>query len=369
MACTFEWRYLISSFEPEMKILTLPGLIDIHVHLRDPGETYKEDFLTGTRAALAGGMTTVFDMPNNIRPVFSKDALDEKICIAEKKAVCDWGLYFGTDGKNISEFEKVIGDVVGLKIYLTETTGKYFIEDPSLLRAIFSAWPESKPIVIHAEGEKIDLALSLGSQYKKRIHITHIANQEMLEKILEFRKKGQSVTCDVTPHHLFLNTENSSMKSVKPHLGSLKDNEFFWQHLGDIECIASDHAPHTKKEKAQRDPPSGFPGLETMLPLLLTAVREKRMTIEDIIRMTHTNPMKLFGMNQSDDTYTEIDTEQEYSIGSSGYYSKSAWSPFEGKKGIGVVKKVFLRGRLVFSEGKILALPGCGKTVSSLPVG
>src|SRR3990170_1233884 len=104
-----------------MKITRLPGLIDIHVHLRDPGETHKEDFVSGTLAALAGGITTVFDMPNNIEPVFSEKALDQKIKIAKSKAVCDWGLYFGSTGDNIDEFEKVIDKVIGLKIYLSQT--------------------------------------------------------------------------------------------------------------------------------------------------------------------------------------------------------------------------------------------------------
>src|SRR3989344_6887294 len=115
-------------------LLRLPGLIDIHVHLRDPGQTHKEDFYTGSCAALAGGVTTVFDMPNNRSPIFSQQALTNKETIASQKAVCDWGLYFGSDGKNVRDFQKVKDRVVGLKLYLSLTTGKYLIEDNNLVK-------------------------------------------------------------------------------------------------------------------------------------------------------------------------------------------------------------------------------------------
>ena len=118
------------------KLLRLPGLIDIHVHFRDPGQTYKEDFYTGTCSALAGGVTVVFDMPNNIRSIFTQEDLQEKVNIAQKKAVCDWGLYFGTDGKNIDEFDKVRDLVAGLKIYLEETTGGLIVENKNLVEKI-----------------------------------------------------------------------------------------------------------------------------------------------------------------------------------------------------------------------------------------
>ncbi|MCL5797625.1 MAG: amidohydrolase family protein, partial [Patescibacteria group bacterium] len=124
------------------KILRLPGFIDIHVHLRDPGQTNKEDFYTGTCAAIAGGVTSVFDMPNNLEPIFSIEALEKKEREAREKAVCDYGLYFGTDGKNTELFEKVARRVVGLKLYLSLTTGKYVVGNPDLVSLIFKKWPK-----------------------------------------------------------------------------------------------------------------------------------------------------------------------------------------------------------------------------------
>lgn len=347
--------------------MILPGLIDIHVHLRDPGETHKEDFYTGTCAALAGGVTAVFDMPNNSNPIFSQKALYEKIHIAKGKAVCDWGLYFGTDGKNTQEFEQIFDKVVGLKVYLTESTGKYFIEDPHLLDTVFAAWPNRKPIVVHAEREKVDQALDLGEKHKQRVHITHVAHQEMLEKIIDARKSGLDVTCDVTPHHLFLTREyvekNSGLGRVKPALASQKDVDFLWDHIADIDCIATDHAPHTKEEKLSESPPSGFPGLETMLPLLLTAVREGRLSLDDVIRLTNTNPQKIFGISQGKDTYIEVDADEKDTIENADLKTKCGWSPFSGWEVQGRVKNVFIRGQKVFSEGKVLGKSGFGEHV------
>ncbi|MBI2616969.1 amidohydrolase family protein [Candidatus Gottesmanbacteria bacterium] len=347
------------------RILSLPGLIDIHVHLRDPGQTHKEDFFTGTCAALAGGVTTVFDMPNNVVPIFTKVALEEKMEIARQKAVCDWGLYFGTDGKNTHEFQYVANKVAGLKVYLTSTTGNYFVEDVHLLKNIFATWPKIKPIVVHAEGEKINLACKLALRFKKKIHVTHIATREALENVLLGRKKGLDVTCDVTPHHLFLTDayakKYQNLATVKPPLGSQKDVDYLWDHLSDIDCIATDHAPHTQEEKKSKNSPFGMPGLEIMLPLLMTAVYEKRLYIEDIIRMTNTNPRRIFGIGQDPNTYTEIDSEEDYTIGESSYFTKCGWSPFEGKRVFGKVKNVFIAGRKVYSEGTVLVSAGFGK--------
>ena len=168
-----------------MKIIRLPGLIDIHVHLRDPGQIHKEDFYSGTKAALAGGVTTVFDMPNNFVPILNSDLMDEKSEIARQKAVCDWGLYFGTNGYNTKEFEKVANKVVGLKVYLNITTGYLKIEDEDLVDKIFKRWPKEKIIVFHAEGKSIDLPIKLSQEYGNKIHITHVSCEEDLKKIYD----------------------------------------------------------------------------------------------------------------------------------------------------------------------------------------
>lgn len=346
--------------------LKLPGLIDIHVHLREPYETHKEDFYSGTLAALAGGVTTVFDMPTRTLHMLSEKELNTKIQLAQIKAVCDWGLYFGTDGKNIGEFEKVAGKVVGLKIYLNITTGHTLLSE-NLLDNVFKSWPKTKVIVIHTEDIKIDTVINLSEKYGNKIHITHCNTRSLLQKILRARKKGLTITCDVTPHHLFLNEEMiKSMKGfgmVKPPIASEEDRKYLWDHLQDIDCIATDHAPHTTEEKKSNSPPSGMPGLETILPLLITSVKEEKLKIDDIIRLTNTNPQKIFGFTQSLDTYVEVDIDEKYTIENKRLKTKCGWSPFAGKEVYGRIQKVFIRGEKVFEKGKILVKPGSGRNI------
>ncbi|MFH1781989.1 MAG: amidohydrolase family protein [Patescibacteria group bacterium] len=350
--------------------LKIPGLIDIHVHLRDPGQTYKEDFSTGTSAALAGGITALFDMPNNPEPIFSSKKLEEKKQIARSKAVCDWGLYFGSDGNNTEEFNKASEKTVGLKIYLNATTGKYNIRDGKLIEKIFQKWPKTKVIVVHAEGDKIDLAINLCRIYNSQIHITHISRKEDLEKILAAKKQKLNITCDITPHHLFLTKEDlialKGYGQVKPPLPTREDQTFLWENIAGIDCIASDHAPHTIAEKESQNPPFGIPGLETMLPLLMIAVRDGRLTIDDIIRLTNINPQKIFNFRQSDNTCIEIDTGNKYVIDNNNLKTKCAWSPFAGWEVYGKVKRVFIRGVKVFEDGEVLTRPGFGQDVTGL---
>lgn len=349
------------------KLIRFPGLIDIHVHLRDPGQTHKEDFYTGTCAALAGGVTTVFDMPNNIEPIFSYEKLIGKLKIVSQKAVCDFGLYFGTDGRNTDEFSKVQKLVVGLKIYLNLTTGKYLVDDARQVEKVFQAWPKDKVIVVHAEGEKIDLAIDLCRKYKNKVHITHISTKKDLDKTTYAKAEKLNLTCDVSVNHLFLTQKDlpylNGFGVVKPPISSQENVDYLWNNLKYIDCIATDHAPHTKNEKKMYDPPTGTPGLETMLPLLLTSVRKNMISIDNLIRLTNTNPQKIFGFKQEKNTYLEVDLNEEYKIENNNLKTKCAWSPFQGWKVKGKVKNVFIRGTKVFSEGKILVRSGYGKNI------
>lgn len=349
------------------KLVRFPGLIDIHVHLRDPGQTHKEDFFTGTKAALAGGVTTVFDMPNNNDPILTEKLLSEKNEIAKQKALCDYGLYFGTDGKNINEFEKVANEVIGLKIYLNMTTGGLLIGDVWLIDKIFKYWPKNKIIVVHAENEMIDFALDLCRKHGNRLHVTHISKRNDLEKIIDVKRLNLPVTCDVTPHHLFLTDKDgkylNGLVQVKPELQSQSDVDYLWDNLSKIDCIASDHAPHTSEEKKAFDPPSGLPGLDTMLPLLYTAVRQKRLSITDLIRLTNTNPQKIFGYKQDKNTFVELDPKEEYQIENKNLLTKCGWSPFEGWNVYGKVKRVYIRGQNVYEEGKVLVDRGFGRNI------
>jgi len=349
-----------------MNIIRFPGLIDIHVHLRDPGATHKEDFYSGTCAALAGGVTTVFDMPNKGYDVINQQELENKIGIATQKAVCDWGLYLGTDGKNTGTFEDLADKVVGLKIYLTSTTGHVLLPE-ELLPQVFEKWPKTKVIVCHIECEKTDLVLDLAAKYKNKIHVTHVSTKKQLEEIMDAKKDNLNISCDVTPHHLFLTEDDiSGLKGfgmVKPPLSTKTDADFLWSHLKKIDCIVTDHAPHTMEEKISDNPPTGLPGLETMLPLLLTAFHQGAISIEDIIRLTNTNPQKIFGYKQDDGSYVEVDMDEEWMVKNEDLKTKCGWSQFNGWKMKGRVRRVFIRGTKAFEDGKILVDQGFGKNI------
>lgn len=368
--------------------LILPGLIDPHVHLRDPGQTDKEDFYTGTCAALNGGFTTICDMPNNKVPITTLEALDEKIKIAKEKIVCDVGFHFGSLGDNLKEFKKVNppagGKVLGLKLYLNETTGNFLI-DKHLLKSVFTAWQKISnttslhsakvkteiPILLHAEDEMLDVIINLTKKFGNKVHVCHISTASDLEQIIRAKEKGLKITCGVTPHHLFLTEKDvkrlSSFGKMKPSLHSKKDQDFLWRNLKFIDVVESDHAPHTIEEKGRETAPFGVPGLETTLPLLLTAVSEKRLTIDNIIRLCHTSPAKIFGIKQFDDSNhrsrIEVDLSKEYTIENRNLFTKCKWSPFNGFKVKGRVKKVWIRNKKVFENGKILAKPGAGQII------
>ncbi len=344
-------------------MLTLPGLIDPHVHLRDPGQTQKEDFYTGTQAALAGGFTTILDMPNNAVPITTLELLTAKEEIAKNKIVCDLGFYFGSLGNNLAEFKKVQNNVFGLKLFLNQTTGNLTIT-PDTFKKICSSWPNTLPILIHAEEDILEETISIAHSLNQRLHVCHIRAQE-LQIIIKAKEKGFQVTCGVTPHHLFLTEKNietlGAYGNIKPPLKSQKDVAFLWKNIVKIDLVESDHSPHTKEEKKSANPPFGFPGLETTLPLLLTAVHQKKLTIPDIKRLCHDNPAKIFGIQTDPQTYIEIDENEEWTIKNENLKTKSGWSPFNGWKVKGKVKKVVIRGTTVFEKEKILAKPGFGK--------
>jgi len=257
----------------------------------------------------------------------------------------------------------VENQVFGLKVYMNDTTGNLLIENLSKLQQIFQKWPREKPIIVHAEGKKLLTAISLARQYNKRLHVAHVATKEDIEIISDAKNEGLLLTCEVTPHHLFL-TDNDfkslgPFAMMKPSLGTEKDRLALWKYLkmGVVDIISSDHAPHTKEEKNSVNPPFGVPGLESTLPLLLTTVAENKLSLDDLVRLTSTNPRKIFGLKRIQDTYTEIDLKESYVISANNLHTKCAWSPFEGKRVVGKVVKVVIKNEIVFDGENIIGKP------------
>lgn len=344
-----------------MSSLTLPGLIDPHVHLREPGAEHKEDFLTGSRSALRGGFTFVLDMPNNPIPTLTVDALLQKIHLAEK-AVIDIGFHFGTNGTNLAEFEKVWHHprVFGLKVYCNHTTGELLVHDEAVLKNIFSAWRSEKPILVHAEGEQLAMSIRLAQQSGRRLHVCHISQASEVAMVRAAKADGQHISAGVTPHHLFLTDQDrerlGSHAIMKPPLGTTEDQDALWEGLrdGTIDLVESDHAPHTREEKMKDPAPFGVPGLETTLFLMLRAVREGRIAETHLSTLLFENAKNIFNIPAQEDTYVEIDKEASTVVGETGYESKCGWSPWEGETVPGRITKVVLRGKTVLEQGVIV---------------
>ena len=342
-------------------IIKLPGLIDTHVHLREPGNTHKEDFETGTKAAIAGGYTLVIDMPNNPNPITNPEALEEKIKLAEGRIYSDLGFHFGGAESAVPFFEEVKGKVFGLKVYMNHTTGPLLIEDPKELDLIFSSWPKDKVLMVHAEQETLTKAITLAKKHKNKLHVCHVARKTELELIMKAKEEGMNITCEVGMHHLYLTEDDVKRLGhygmMRPPLASKEDVDFLRQNIDYIDIIASDHAPHTKAEKDGETVVNGVPGLETSLPLLLQAVNDCKITIEKVIELTNKNPRKIFGIPEQPDTYVEVDMDEEWTIKNEGLYTKCAWTPFNGMKIKGKIKKTVLRGQAVFENGIIIGGP------------
>ncbi|MCX8008764.1 MAG: amidohydrolase family protein [Patescibacteria group bacterium] len=339
----------------------LPGLIDIHVHLREPGATHKEDFYTASRAAIKGGFTYLLDMPNNPIPTFSLEALEEKVRLSQN-ALCDIGFHYGTNGLNLDTFPEAWehSRVFGLKIYCNETTGKYIVSDEHVLDEIFSAWNSQKPILVHAEGTMLPKVLAFAKKYHRRLHACHVSTRQDIDMLRSEKACGTMVTCGVCPHHLFLTQKDKNrlgnFSYVKPPLGTNDDQDALWEglHDGTIDIVESDHAPHTIEEKMGAEPVYGMPGLETTLGLLSKAVQEGKLPKDAIKKLLYETPKSIFAIPDQPDTYIEYDLDEPFIVGEHGYETKCQWSPFDGWTLYGAVHSVVFRGKIVYQEGRFV---------------
>ena len=348
-----------------MSIVRLPGLIDVHVHMRQPGGDHKETWSTGTAAALAGGFTTVLAMPNTTPAVVDEASLEIAADLAAAGARCDFGLYLGAGHGNAGAVGALASRSAGLKMYLGQTFGDLRLDDQAVWSAHLDAWPEDEVVAIHAEGSSLQTVISLAESIGRPIHVCHVADANDISLVAAAKDRGMRITCEVTPHHLFLDVTTplgSGRAEVRPRLGTPDDRRALWEHLDVIDCFATDHAPHSLAEKDGLDPPPGFSGLETALPLLLTAVHEGSLTIGDIVERFHVRPREIFGLPTDTDTWTEVDVDAEYRIAASGE-SRSGWTPFAGRSVRGRVVRVVIRGEVAYEQGEVVAGPGTGRDV------
>jgi carbamoyl-phosphate synthase/aspartate carbamoyltransferase/dihydroorotase len=269
-------------------------------------------------------------------------------------------------------------------MYLDMTFGQLRLDDMTLWMPHFEKYPKQYPIVAHSESRSMAAAILFAAIYDRPVHIAHISLKEEVLLIKAAKEKGIKVTCEVCPHHLFLRAGESPSPSgtiapeakrsgggvrsegrmeVRPRLATQTDVDALWANLDVIDCFATDHAPHTLAEKDSDTPPPGFPGLETALPLLLTAVDLRRLTFDDLIQKMYINPKKIFSLPDQPETWIEVDETAKYQIRASEQFTRCGWTPFEGWSVRGKVRKVVLRGKTAFEDGKILVEPGYGKNI------
>ena len=348
-----------------MTLITLPGLVDVHTHLRVPGGEHKEDFATGTAAALAGGITTILGMPNTSPPLATPDVLAAARETATANIRCDVGLFAGASPEHVDQLPALAADSVALKIYLNDTFGPLRVEDVPTLRACFQLWPREKLIAMHAERQSVAVGIGFAAAYDRHVHFCHISRREENELIADAKAQGLRVTCEVTPHHLFLTEEDAlrlgARGDMRPVLGSADDVAALWEHLDEtVDCIATDHAPHTLLEKAGPNPPPGVPGLETSLLLMLGAVADDRLSLARLEALMALNPRRIFGLPEQRDTYVEVELGIQQTLGDEHVHSKCGWNPFAGMTVPGQVRRVVLRGEVAFEDGLVYAPPGSG---------
>ena len=355
--------------------LVMPGIIDVHTHMRDPGITYKEDFATGSRACAKAGVTTFYDMPNTIPTTTTLENLLKKKKLASEKAIVNFGFHFGgSKNDNVEEIKKVLssGEANTIKIFMNVTTGEMLIEDDEILKKVFK---NSKLVLVHAENEMIDKAIELNKNCGKGLYVCHIPSENELKKVINAKKnnelntKEHPIYAEVTPHHLFLNTEiresterNKMLLRMKPELREKSDNEFLWEAInrGEIDTIGTDHAPHLISEKLEKIT-FGMPGVETSLALMINAFNEGRISLEMIQKLMCENPAKIMKIEKrgklEEGFFADIivvDTQKEWIVAvDDTIESKCGWTPYENWELKGKNILTIVNGEIVYENGKI----------------
>jgi len=365
--------------------LIMPGVIDVHTHMREPGVTYKEDFATGSRACVKAGVTTFYDMPNTVPTTTTEENLLEKKKLASEKSIVNFGIHFGgSKNDNVEEIKKVLKneEVNTVKIFMNVSTGEMLIEDDEILAKVFE---NSKLVLVHAENEMIDKAIELNKNYGSGLYVCHIPSAEEMKKVINAKKnsdvntKEHPVYAEVTPHHLFLNTEiresterNKMLLRMKPELREKSDNEFLWEAInrGEVDTIGTDHAPHLISEKLEKIT-FGMPGVETSLALMINAYNEGKISLEMIQKLMCENPAKIMKIEKrgklQEGYFADVivvDTKKEWIVGiDDTIESKCGWTPYENWRLKGKNIMTIVNGEIVYENGKINENVKSGKEV------
>lgn len=383
----------------------LPGVIDSQVHFREPGLEHKEDLESGTRSAVLGGVTAIFEMPNTKPSTTTPEAIADKVARAEGRAWCDHAFFIGASDDNaekLAEWEAIPG-CAGVKIFMGSSTGSLLVEDDeTLLRVLRSGRRrvavhcEDEPrlrerhhlvkdgadVAMHAEWRDAETALRattrlvrLAEQARRRVHVLHVTTAEEMAFLAGHKDLA---TVETTPQHLTLYAEDAyprlgTKAQMNPPIRAKAHVDALWRAVADgvVDVIGSDHAPHTLEEKAQPYPasPSGMTGVQTLVPVLLTHVAEGRLSLARFIDLTSAGPARIYGISAKgrivlgyDADFTIIDRKATRTISDSWIASKCGWTPFDGFQAKGWPKATIVRGNIVMREDQ-LANQAMGKPV------
>ena len=381
----------------------LPGVIDSQVHFREPGLVHKEDLMTGSRAAVLGGVTAVFEMPNTAPATTNAEALADKLRRAKGRMHCDFAFWVGAMHDNVAdipELERLPG-AAGIKVFMGSSTGRLLVADDESVLAILKQ--TRRRAAFHSEDEarleerkalrvrgdasshpvwrdevaalrSTERLIRLAREARAQVHVLHISTGEEMEFLAGAKDVASS---EATPHHLTLSAEDYARLGAKlqmnPPVRGHEHRDAIWRGLqqGVVDVLGSDHAPHTLEEKARPYPesPSGMTGVQTLVPIMLDHVKAGRLSLERFVDLTSAGPQRLFGVAGKgriaagyDADFTIVDMKRSETIRDDWIASRSRWTPYDGKTVTGWPVGTIVRGRRVMWEGELTA-PATGETV------
>ncbi len=374
----------------------LPGVIDSQVHFREPGLTHKEDLETGSRSAVLGGVTAVFEMPNTVPLTTSAETLAAKVAAARHRMFCDFAFYVGGTRDNVDDIPKLekLEGSAGIKVFMGSSTGNLLVDDEVSLDRIIAGI--SRRAAFHAEDEarlkaRMDLRKAndpsshpvwrdpeaamlatarlarLAEKHRKRVHVLHISTADEMAFLADHK---EWVSVEVTPHHLTLAAPDcydrlGTYVQMNPPVRDAKHREGIWAGVanGVVDVLGSDHAPHTREEKDHAYPAShsGMTGVQTLVPIMLDHVNAGRLSLQRFVDLTSHGPQRLFGLRGKgriavgyDADLTIVDMKRKETIRNSWIASRVGWTPYDGMSVTGWPVGTFVRGRRVMWQGEIL---------------
>jgi len=377
--------------------IVLPGIIDTQVHFREPGSTDREDLESGSRAAVLGGVTSVFEMPNTNPPTSNLIEFNKKLDLAKNRMHCNYAFYFGATPENVDQLAKLKGleGCCGIKLFAGSSTGKLLVDKEKDIEKVISN--SDRIVSIHSEDEEIlnlrkkfikegdvhshpewrnaECAMSstrrvvkIAERYNKQIHVLHVTTKEEVD-FLAMHKKN--VTFEITPQHLTLYAPDcydklGSFAQMNPPIRKKEHYDRLWVAVKNsvVDVLGSDHAPHSKEDKNKKYPasPSGMPGVQTILPIMLDHINNEKLSLDQLVKLMCENPCKIFGIKRKgylkegyDADLTIIDMNKSVTIKNEMIASKCAWTPFDNYKVKGFPVATIVNGSIVMKDGKVVA--------------